>query len=400
MTQDQPWAEELAQVRRVVAEGNHSWHVRETRMTRLPTPARVARLGVPAATEDDIAARAGQPEQMVSAARASRGRVVTPGAPVLAAAGIAANQATAGRPASVALPTAFDLRSIGGRSYVTAPKDQGGCGSCVAFGVVGSMESTAEYTRGAPGFEPDLSEAHLFYVHALARGYTCATGSWPDDLYNDAATLGITFENYFPYNAGGTGTLNDDWPNRLATATDVVDLTGDPARMKEHIYRYGAITTCLVIYSDFFSYGGGVYRHATEDVAGGHCVSLIGWDDDQGCWIGKNSWGTGWGERGFFRIGYGDSYIEDYPVDRPTVLGCTGVTVRAWLPAQRATALYASANDANGWAYLENFGWQHLSGGLSTTTNKLIELAHSRATGHPVTAFVDGGELRTLLAQD
>jgi C1A family cysteine protease len=389
MAHEQPWAQELARTRDAVASSGATWRVRETRMTRLPSDARGIRCGVPAPTAQEIAARAGQPEQMATAARITAGTRVHPN-----------DAAAASGSAPTALPAAFDLRDVGGRSFVTGPKDQGGCGSCVAFGIAGAMESTAEYTRNAPDFEPDLSEAHLFYVHALARGYTCATGSWPDDLFADAATIGITFEDYFPYSAGGGGTLDGDWPNRLATAVGVTDLTGDPAKIKEHLYRYGAVTACFVVYEDFFHYGGGVYRHTAGDVAGGHCVSIVGWDDTLDCWIAKNSWGTAWGESGYFRIGYGEAFIEDYPGDRPTVLGCTGVAIRAWLPTQRATALFASANDANGWAHLENFGWQRLSADSHTTTNKLVELTHARATGHAVTAFVDGVELQTVLVSD
>ena len=32
---------------------------------------------------------------------------------------------------------------------------------------------------------------------------------------------------------------------------------------------------------------------------------MIGYDDTQNCWICKNSWGTGWGEDGYFKIAYG-----------------------------------------------------------------------------------------------
>jgi hypothetical protein len=41
-------------------------------------------------------------------------------------------------------------------------------------------------------------------------------------------------------------------------------------------------------------------------------VSLVGYDDGAGCWIAKNSWGTGWGAGGYFQIGYGECRIESY----------------------------------------------------------------------------------------
>jgi C1A family cysteine protease len=383
MSPDRPHSSELAAVRAALSDLGQPWQAAETRMSRLSPEWRAARLGVPAPTDQDLADRRGQPEAMAVAALAAHGQAVT-----------AANAPQA------SLPASFDLRNVGGNNYVTAIRDQGGCGSCVAFGCVGAMESTAAYTHGSPGMALDLSEQHLFFVHAKARGYTCATGSWPDDLLSDCATKGITFEDYFPYHDNGSGTLNADWPNRLAKAVGLVNLTGDPAAIKQHIYSYGGVAACFVVYNDFFHYRSGVYKHTTEDVAGGHCITLIGWDDAAGCWIGKNQWGTGWGDGGFFRIAYGDSFIEDYPGDRPTVFGCTGVNLRAWLPAQRVLRLFATANDANGWAYLQNFGWAHLAGGPHTTTNKLDELTHARASGHAVAPFLDGSELSSVLVYD
>jgi C1A family cysteine protease len=383
MSPERPHIAELAAVRSALAERGNPWQAAETRMSRLPEDWRAARLGVPAPTEDEIAERSGQPESMAAAARGAVGQSVSAlGAP------------------SASLPAAFDLRDVGGRSYVTGVRDQGGCGSCVAFGTLASMESTASYTRGAPGLSLNLSEAHLYFVHAKARGYTCASGSWPDDLYSDCVTKGVTFEDYFPYSDAGTGSVNADWPNRLAKAVGTANLTGNPAAIKQHIYSYGGVVACFVVYNDFFHYKTGVYKHTTEDVAGGHCVALIGWDDAAGCWIGKNSWGTGWGDGGFFRIAYGDSFMEDYPGTRPTVFGCTSVTLRAWLPAQRTLRLFTTANDANGLAYLENYGWAHLAGGAHTTTNKLAELTHARGTGHQVSPFINGSELSSVLVAD
>jgi C1A family cysteine protease len=378
-----PHEPEIAAIRESLAALGHPWLAGETRLSRLPDRLRRARSGVPAPSPDEITARAGQSGRMAALALEAVGQQVV--------------AATA--PAST-LPTAFDLRDVSGRDFVTPVRDQGNCGSSVSFGILASLESTAAFTRGAPGLNLDLSEAHLFHSHARERGYTCESGSWPDDVFSDAAGKGVTFEDYFPYHDDGSGAPNADWPNRLAKAAGVTDLTGNPAAIKQHLFSYGPVATCFVVRDDFFHYRGGVYRATTTQGNGGHCVALIGWDDNAGCWIAKNSWGTGWGEEGFFRIAYGDSFIEDYPGDRPTVFGCTAVHLRAWLPAQRALRLFATANDANGWAYLENLGWTHLAGGPHGTTNKLAMLTHARASGHPVTPFINGNELSTVLTAD
>ena len=70
---------------------------------------------------------------------------------------------------------------------------------------------------------------------------------------------------------------------------------------KDYLTHHGPMIACLSVYDDFFSYGGGVYHHVTGNMAGGHCVLVVGYSQSQGCWICKNSWGTGWGEAGFFQ---------------------------------------------------------------------------------------------------
>jgi cathepsin X len=61
----------------------------------------------------------------------------------------------------------------------------------------------------------------------------------------------------------------------------------------------------------FRNYKGGVYSEKTphvqdiKDLELTHEVSIVGWgttEDGQEYWIGRNSWGTYWGEHGFFRI--------------------------------------------------------------------------------------------------
>jgi hypothetical protein len=165
--------------------------------------------------------------------------------------------------------------------------------------------------------------------------------------------------------------------------------------MKDHIATYGAVTACMIVYQDFFSYRSGVYRHVTGGVAGGHCVSLIGYDDAQGCWIGKNSWGAGWGDGGFFKIAYGECLIESYQT-----IGIQGVRFRTWWPDQRITCLWSNEYDANVWAYGETRGWLKLNGsaGVPATHAMLHELAAAKAGARPVGLFEHESSVKQIYA--
>lgn len=48
----------------------------------------------------------------------------------------------------------------------------------------------------------------------------------------------------------------------------------------------------------------GVYHHVTGDYLGMLSVRMIGWGLQRGeaYWLLANSWGTSWGEKGFFKI--------------------------------------------------------------------------------------------------
>jgi len=371
MAQNASRSVDLEKVRRELIAQGSPWVSGSTTMTQLTEDQRVVRLGVPLPTPEEIEARASQPEAMASLARS------------VGDAGIGA-------------PASFDARNVYGSNYVTPVKDQGDCGSCVSFGAIATLETTAAYARAQPTMQLDLSEAHLFYTHGPSSGASCDSGWWPDSALTACRDIGVTYEDYFPYsprNRSGA-VLNADWPNRLARIPGFTDVTGNPAGMKQHIYQYGAINACFVVYQDFFSYTSGVYRHTTGAAAGGHCVCLIGWDDSQGCWIAKNSWGPGWGDGGFVRIGYGEGFIEDYPGTRPTVLGATGVLLRAWLSGTKILGLWTNNSPRNSYAYAQNMGWLRILPSSDVTQHcMLLELTAAKAGSRPVNLFQDNGTI-------
>ena len=295
--------------------------------------------------------------------------------------------------ASVGAPASFDLRNVGGRSYVTSIKNQGGCGSCVAFGSIASVESTAAFERRDPNLVLDLSEAQLFYCWAKAEGRNCGNGWWPERAFINIRDKGVTFEDYFPYTAGDQNcNVNADWPNRNAKIATMQQLTSTAA-MKDWISTHGAISACFLVYNDFFSYRSGIYRHVTGSLAGGHCVSIVGYDDAGGFWICKNSWGTGWGEQGYFCIAYGQCGIETYSGP----WGVSGVVLTQWLSNRQVVGLWAHESQRNAWVYLSGAGggWRKLSPtDDDVLLTMLADMVAAKAASRPVNVFDQGGTIR------
>jgi len=68
----------------------------------------------------------------------------------------------------------------------------------------------------------------------------------------------------------------------------------------------GPLSVAMSVPNSFFSYNGGIYKYTGGHYEFGHAVLLVGYDDNLQCFKAKNSWGTSWGENGYFRISYDD----------------------------------------------------------------------------------------------
>lgn len=100
---------------------------------------------------------------------------------------------------------------------------------------------------------------------------------------------------------------------------------GDIPRMQDNIRWYGPVQATMRVYHDFFHYKSGVYSRPIgsddRESYGYHSVRIIGWGEDNSdprrpvpYWLVANSWGTWWGEGGYFRIkkGVNECDIEKY----------------------------------------------------------------------------------------
>jgi len=199
---------------------------------------------------------------------------------------------------AVEYPSSFDWRDYQGKDFTTPIRDQGKCGSCVAFATVALMESMMEIVKKDPKLQPDLSEAYLF----PRGGGRCESGAQFMRMLM-AAESGVCDELCCPYS--GDWKPCPDFKSRLVAITSYKTIYS-AEQAKSHIASTGPLMTGLAVYTDFFDYEGGIYSQDYGDFAGNHAVLLVGYDEGEDCWIGKNSWGPTWGEKGWFKIKQGE----------------------------------------------------------------------------------------------
>ena len=213
----------------------------------------------------------------------------------------------------VQLPRMLDWRNHEG-NYTTPIRDQNGCYGCYADAVVATMESLIEITRQQPDLNPDLSEQHI--VSCIGADGCSGWATAEEALSFVEKAGGVASEGDFPYRASNVACskLPVDWKTRSYKLVKWERVAKDTESIKQRLLQ-GPIIVKINLYADFSSYAGGVYKHAWGGTDSYHFVVIVGYNDDEQCFLVKNDWGTDWGEdtygvtgeKGWVRIGYGES---------------------------------------------------------------------------------------------
>lgn len=191
-------------------------------------------------------------------------------------------------------PQAFDWRD---QNKVTKVREQGKCGSCWAFSVIGNIESQyAILTNILYQFSPQQ------LVDCVYSSEGCDGG---DNVGSARALIsygGVEAESDYPYKVHNQNcTFDASKIKAKVVACNNFDLK-DENKLKEVLYKTGPLSIVLDAQM-LSSYSGGVIDYCPQHEEN-HAVLLVGYgtEKEQDFWILKNSWGENWGEQGFFRL--------------------------------------------------------------------------------------------------
>ena len=224
-------------------------------------------------------------------------------------------------------PSSYDLRTC---NCVTPVKYQGTYGNCWSYGALSGVESSM-LTEGL-ATDPnspavDFSETHLsqFYDGA-AVAQPINGGNRMDSLSYFASGRGPVLESQYAY-PGYSGALYSNYdyaPQCWVTSQQWIDPDNSyhPATMqdiKNAVMAQGAVETEM--YWDggsSFNSTTDTYCYSGSQATTNHSVSIVGWNNSlvtqggTGAWLVKNSWGTSWGNNGYFWLSYNDtSAVQD-----------------------------------------------------------------------------------------
>ena len=218
------------------------------------------------------------------------------------------------------LPARYDYRQEGRAPLVG---DQGSDGTCWAFASLKAVESTL-----LPERTMDFSEDHMNWNNSSGRAGEGGGSFWMALAYL-TAWQGPVLEEQDPY---GDGVSDASLPAVMHVQEAQILPAGDLQAIKKAVFQTGGVQSSLYLdpnagngTSPYYQASTAAYCYTGEEQSN-HDIVIVGWDDtypkenfagqpeQDGAFLCLNSWGTSFGENGYFYVSYEDAQIATHNI--------------------------------------------------------------------------------------
>lgn len=202
----------------------------------------------------------------------------------------------------IELPTTVDLRNMFPPIY-----DQGELGSCTANALCSVFEFETIDQNIDVGFKP--SRLFIYYNERKLEGTINEdSGATLSTGIKSLIKYGVCSENICPYKVENfkkkpsTRAYKDARDHKVVISTNIEQ---DIFTMKATLYNKNPFVVGIAVYESFESQevaktGIVLMPKQGEKMLGGHAICICGYTETH--WIAKNSWGSNWGDKGYFYL--------------------------------------------------------------------------------------------------
>ncbi len=208
----------------------------------------------------------------------------------------------------------LDLRTVGDQGF--------GCNVCWAFSTIDAMQITRQLyalrsnqpkTNSPSQLEPSVPRLITCMSPNMKPKDSC-TINWHGEAFSYMVDNGLPLGNGSWYDGDEYKEWTCDKTLSIKALTwDFVSSTPNKVATREGIKQalitYGPLVTTLNLDECLLLYGGGIFDEQINIDGPYHMILIVGWDDEKGAWLVKNSFGTEWGEQGFGWVKYESNNI-------------------------------------------------------------------------------------------
>lgn len=199
------------------------------------------------------------------------------------------------------------IRKVDLRPFCSSIETQGKLGSCTGNAVAGAIE----YLSNKSNNSIDVSRLFIYYYTRLLEGTVkYDSGAYIRDTIKAVYMYGAPKESLWPYDVSKfrikpsspaikeASTRKVTRYERVNSFEGCIDALTDGYPVTIGFYIYSSFSSEVVEKTGMMPYP----DVKKEKLIGGHAVLLVGYDRDSQHFIARNSWGDGWGDKGYFYI--------------------------------------------------------------------------------------------------
>ena len=207
---------------------------------------------------------------------------------------------------------------------LTPVKNQLNCGACWTFASFGAIESYLKIKYHLSDVLNDFSENHMRHSHNFDIG-SCTGGNMKMSAAYLLGNKGPVYESDDPYRPLTNEYCTDCISSRyidsavfMPTRYDIDDI----GYIKRALYQHGGLYSSLYFDENkyYIPHSFAYYYDDPDDSFhdSNHAIVIVGWNDDfiipdapgKGAFIVRNSFGSDWGDNGYFYVSYYDESIS------------------------------------------------------------------------------------------